>query len=117
VPAAPPSVRRRAEQLRAELLEHDHRYYVLAEPAIPDEAYDALLRELQRIEEAHPELRTPDSPTQRVGGAPTRAFATAAHAPPMLSLANSYSEEEVREFDRRVRGLLAPAEPSYTAEL
>jgi DNA ligase (NAD+) len=107
----------RAETLRTELHEHDYRYYVLAEPTISDEAYDKLMRELQDLEEQHPELRSPDSPTQRVGGQPTKEFATVAHTPPMLSLANSYSEAEIREFDTRVRKLLEGKQPNYVAEL
>jgi DNA ligase (NAD+) len=108
---------RRAEQLRKELHEHDYRYYVLAEPTISDELYDALMRELQDIEEQFPDLRTPDSPTQRVGGEPTKQFATVTHTHPMLSLGNSYSEEEIRDFDRRVRALLENQTPIYVAEL
>jgi DNA ligase (NAD+) len=111
------SIRRRAETLRTELQEHDYRYYVLAEPTIPDETYDALLRELQDLEERHPELRTADSPTQRVGGEPTKEFPTVTHDPPMLSLANTYSAGEVREFDRRVREILGGDPPTYVAEL
>ncbi len=113
----PDSVRTRAEELRREILDHDYRYYVLAEPAIPDEKYDQLILELQNLEAAHPSLVTPDSPTQRVGGRPTKEFATVMHDPPMLSLANSYSEEEIRDFDRRVRELLGTASPVYVAEL
>ncbi len=105
------------ERLRTELNDHDYRYYVLAEPTIPDEEYDALMRQLQELETRYPGLRTPDSPSQRVGGEPTRVFPTVTHAVPMLSLANSYSEEEIREFDRRVRSLLKPDDPVYVAEL
>ncbi len=112
-----PGIRRRIETLRRELHEHDYRYYVLAGPTISDEHYDGLLRELQELEKQHPELRTPDSPTQRIGGEPTREFPTVRHDPPMLSLANSYSEEEIRDFDRRVRGLLKNETPVYAAEL
>ncbi len=112
-----PAIKRRIETLRRELHEHDHRYYVLADPAISDEEYDRLMRELQGLEEKHPELRTPDSPTQRVGGEPTRVFPTVTHDPPMLSLANSYSEEEIRDFDRRVKGILNNETPIYAAEL
>jgi DNA ligase (NAD+) len=108
---------RRAEKLRRDLQEHDYRYYVLAEPSIPDEQYDALIDELDGLERSHPELRTADSPTQRVGGEPTKEFQTVAHSSPMLSLSNSYSEEEIREFDKRIRTLLAPAVPVYVAEL
>ncbi len=115
--AAPDHIVKRIIALRKELHEHDYRYYVLAEPSITDERYDALMRELLDLEGRYPELRSPDSPSQRVGGEPTKAFATVRHDPPMLSLANSYSEEEIREFDRRVRGLLATQEPEYFAEL
>lgn len=117
MPPAPRSVAQRIERLRREIHDHDHRYYVLARPAIEDEAYDRLMRELQELEDAHPELRTPNSPTQRVGGAPTRTFPTVTHDPPMLSLANSYSEEDVRDFDRRVRDLVKGAPLRYVAEL
>jgi DNA ligase (NAD+) len=117
MPAAPPQALRRVEQLRRELHDHDYRYYVLAEPAIADEEYDRLLRELQDFEAKYPELQSPDSPTQRVGGSPTKEFATVVHNPPMLSLANTYSEEEIRDFDRRVRELLEGASPRYVAEL
>ncbi len=113
----PENIRKEAARLRQEILEHDHRYYVLAEPTISDEEYDRLMRELLAIEAAHPSLVTPDSPSQRVGGALTREFATVTHDPPMLSLANSYSEEEIRDFDRRVRELLGGASPVYVAEL
>jgi len=113
----PATAAKRAERLRRELREHDYRYYVLAEPTVTDEEYDLLLRELQNLEEGHPDLRTPDSPTQRVGGMLTKEFATVAHDPPMLSLANSYSEEEIRDFDRRVCELLGNATTAYVAEL
>ncbi len=107
----------RAAELRTEILEHDYRYYVLAAPVITDEAYDRLFRELQDLEAAHPELLTLDSPTQRVGGAPTKEFPSVIHTPPMLSLANSYAEEEIRDFDRRVKELLGTVSPVYTVEL
>jgi DNA ligase (NAD+) len=113
----PATEAKRAERLRRELREHDYRYYVLAEPTVTDEEYDLLLRELQNLEEGHPNLRTPDSPTQRVGGMPTKEFATVTHDPPMLSLANSYSEGEIRDFDRRVCELLGNATTAYVAEL
>ncbi len=115
--AAPDKILKRIAALRKELHEHDYRYYVLAEPSITDEQYDTLMRELMDLEEQYPELKSPDSPSQRVGGEPTKAFATVRHDPPMLSLANSYSEDEIREFDRRVRGLLDGQEPEYFAEL
>ncbi|MEO8167283.1 MAG: NAD-dependent DNA ligase LigA, partial [bacterium] len=96
----------RIEKLRQELHDHDYRYYVLAEPAIADEEYDKLMRELLDLEQQYPELLSVDSPTQRVGGTPTKEFAVVEHTPPMLSLANSYSEEEIREFDTRVNNML-----------
>ncbi len=114
---APRQAVQRAEKLRKDLHEHDYRYYVLAEPTISDEQYDHLLRELLDLETGYPELQTPDSPTQRVGGAPTKIFPTVTHDPPMLSLGNSYSEEEIRDFDRRVRESLGDKTPRYVAEL
>ena len=116
-PSAPRQAAARAEKLRKELHDHDYRYYVLAEPAISDEKYDGLMRELQDIEKSYPDLRSADSPTQRVGGEPTKEFRTVVHDPPMLSLANTYSEEEIRDFDRRVRELLEEKKPLYVAEL
>jgi DNA ligase (NAD+) len=111
------SIVKKAEKLRKELTEHDYRYYVLAQPTISDEHYDKLMRELQDLEAKYPELVTPDSPTQRVGGEPTQIFQTVAHAVPMLSLSNSYSEEDIRDFDRRVRSLLANEKVIYICEL
>ena len=113
----PDKIVARAEKLRKELHEHDYRYYVLAEPTISDAEYDRLMRELQDLEQQYPSLQSPDSPTQRVGGQPTKAFASITHTVPMLSLANSYSEEEIREFDKRVRNILGKEEPRYVAEL
>jgi DNA ligase (NAD+) len=117
MPPAPRQAQKRAEQLCKELHDHDYRYYVLAEPVIADEQYDRLMRELQELEKQYPDLRSPDSPTQRVGGEPTKEFRTVVHDPPMLSLANTYSEEEIRDFDRRVRELLEDQKPLYVAEL
>jgi DNA ligase (NAD+) len=117
MPPIPHNVRSRIETLRKELHEHDYRYYVLAEPTISDELYDKLMRELQDLEQHYPDLQSPDSPTQRVGGKPTKEFATVAHNPPMLSLANSYSEQEIREFDERVQKNLGKELPRYVAEL
>jgi DNA ligase (NAD+) len=117
VPPASRTIIQKIERLRREIHDHDYRYYVLARPVIADEAYDGLMRELQELEDAHPELQSPNSPTQRVGGAPTKAFPTVSHDPPMLSLANSYSEEDVRDFDRRVRETLKGEPARYVAEL
>ena len=89
-------------ELRAELDQHNYRYYVLDEPSVPDAEYDRLFRELQALEAEHPELVTPDSPTQRVGGAALSAFTQVRHEVPMLSLGNAFEENDLREFDRRV---------------
>jgi DNA ligase (NAD+) len=109
---------RRARELREAIGHHDYRYYVLDDPEIDDAAYDALMRELVELEAKHPELVTPDSPTQRVGGAPSAAFATVTHRQPMLSLENALDEEEARAFDRRVRERLGAGEEAvaYVAE-
>lgn len=98
-----PDDKRRIEQLREEIRRHDWLYYVKAAPEISDRQYDKLMDELKRLEGKHPELVTPDSPTQRVGGEPVEGFPTVAHSVPMLSIDNTYSPDEVREFDRRVR--------------
>lgn len=101
--SAPAAVRRRAKRLRAEIDRHNYRYHVLDDPEIPDAEYDRMLRELQALEEKHPDLVVPESPTQRVGGAPIAVFAEVRHRKPMLSLDNAFSREEVVAFDRRVR--------------
>ncbi|MCF7935236.1 MAG: NAD-dependent DNA ligase LigA [Synergistales bacterium] len=100
---APREKERRARALREELKEHAYRYYVLDAPTIDDDRYDAMLRELADLEAAYPELRTADSPTQRVGGAPREAFVKVRHAIPMLSLDNVFNDGEVRHFVERVR--------------
>jgi DNA ligase (NAD+) len=103
--------------LRAEIEHHEHLYYVLDAPEIDDLAYDALLRKLKDLEAAHPELVTPDSPTQRVGGKAKDGFTKVPHSRPMLSLDNVNSEEELREWDTRVRALAGEnAEVSYVCE-
>ncbi|WP_373045645.1 NAD-dependent DNA ligase LigA [Vulgatibacter sp.] len=114
-----PEVSRRVEELREEIRDHDHRYYVLDQPIISDAAYDKLSRELQELEAAHPELRTPDSPTQRVGGAPAPGFAKVVHRRPMLSLANVFDEGELEDFDAGLRRRLDLGEGQpirYTCE-
>jgi DNA ligase (NAD+) len=111
------SILKKVEKLRRELADHDYRYYVLAEPTITDEAYDQLMRELVSLETEYPQYITPDSPTQRVGGEPTKVFPTVEHTIPMLSLANTYSESEVLDFDRRVRDLLGSESFQYVCEL
>lgn len=106
-----PDPRKRAQELRAQIEDANHRYYILDDPAITDAEFDALLRELIEIEAAHPDLRTPDSPTQRVGATPSERFAPFEHSQPMLSLANAFDDAELRAFDERVRKL-ASAAPS-----
>jgi DNA ligase (NAD+) len=108
---------RRAAELRAELRRHEHLYYVLDAPEITDAAYDALMNELKQLEAAHPELLTPDSPTQRVGGKPAEGFRKVAHSRPMLSLDNVYSAEELAAWDARCRELAGPLTVEYIAEL
>jgi DNA ligase (NAD+) len=105
------------EQLRADLRLHEHNYYVLDQPEISDAEYDAMMRRLGELEVAHPELASPDSPTERVGGKPREGFVKARHSSPMLSLDNAMNEGELRDFDRRVRELLGDAPYRYTAEL
>jgi DNA ligase (NAD+) len=106
ITASAEETRRRVEALREEIRRHDHAYYVLDRPEISDEEYDRLFDELRRLEQAHPELVTPDSPTQRVGGAPLPAFSQVRHSVPMLSLDSVTTPEEVRQFDRRIRQAL-----------
>src|SRR5207249_11160079 len=105
------------EQLRDALRHHEHLYYVLDNPEITDAEYDAMMRQLQDLEAKHPELVTPDSPSQRVGGKPREGFVKVPHTSPMLSLDNALNEDELREFDRRVRELLGSAKYEYVAEL
>lgn len=112
-----PSPAERAQTLREQINEHNYLYYVLNQPAISDREFDALLEELERIESEHPELITPDSPTQRVGSDLSSEFPTVAHVRPMLSLANTYSEQEARDFDRRVREGLGNQIYRYVTEL
>ena len=107
----------RAARLRAELLRHAHAYYVLDAPAIPDAEYDRMFRELQAIEDAHPRLRVPDSPTRRVGGAPLAGFAEITHRQPMLSLNNAFELAEMEAFDKRVREGLDVELVAYAVEL
>jgi DNA ligase (NAD+) len=110
----------RAEELRREIEKHNYAYYVLDQPTVSDATYDALMRELIEIETACPELVTPDSPTQRIGAAPSAAFAPHTHRVPMLSLGNAFSLGELRDWDARVKrflGLAADAPVEYAVEL
>jgi DNA ligase (NAD+) len=110
-------VNKRIEELRTEIRRHEHLYYVMDAPAISDAEFDALMNELKRLEAQHPELISPDSPTQRVGGKPAEGFQKVRHSRPMLSLDNAYSEEELRDWDRRVHELAGSLPVEYTAEL
>ena len=103
----PASVRQRVERLRAEIERHNYRYHVLDDPEIPDSEYDGLLRELQELEREHPALVIPESPTQRVGGAPVAAFAQVRHRTPMLSLDNAFASRgghRIRQARSRAPG-------------
>ncbi len=111
------NARREIERLRREITKHEELYYVHDAPEISDVEYDALLLGLQGLEDAHPDLRTPDSPTQRVGGRPATEFQQHAHRHPMLSLDNSYNIEDLRAFDERSRKLADGRKVTYVAEL
>ena len=105
------------DELREKLHHHDYLYYVLDRPEVSDAEYDRLMRRLKELEAAHPDLITPDSPTQRVGGKAREGFVKVRHSSPMLSLDNALNEDEMREFDRRVRDLLGGQPYEYVAEL
>jgi len=112
------SVEKKIEQIREQILRHDYNYYVLTEPVISDENYDKLVKELEKLETENPYLITPDSPTQRVGKDLTKEFNPVKHKIPMLSLANSYDEEDLIDFDRRVKESLQESEEvEYVVEL
>ena len=111
------SIQKEIETLSRKILDHDYRYYILAQPVISDEEYDNLMRRLQELERQYPALATSDSPAQRVGGQITKEFSTVTHAVPMLSLSNAYSESEVRDFDRRVRETLVNETYQFVCEL
>ncbi|MBO9663937.1 NAD-dependent DNA ligase LigA [Dokdonella sp.] len=106
----------RAAELRARIEDANYRYHVLDDPDLPDAEYDKLMRELEALETEHPELATPDSPTQRVGSTPSSAFATVLHEIPMLSLANAFSDEEVEDFVRRIVERLEIEQPLFSVE-
>jgi DNA ligase (NAD+) len=112
-----PAVEKKIEALREKIRHHEYRYYVLDAPEISDAEFDALMNELKRLEAEHPKLITPDSPTQRVGGKPREGFVKAKHSSPMLSLDNAYSEEELRDWERRVDELSGRTDIEYMCEL
>jgi len=107
----------RIAELRQKLEYHNYLYYVKDDPEISDAEYDRMFRELLELEKEHPELASPDSPTQRVGGEPLERFNKVEHHAPMLSLANAFSEEELRAFNRRVCNLLDREDVAYVTEL
>src|SRR3977135_673576 len=110
--SAPP-IEKKIEALREKIRHHEYRYYVLDDPEISDANFDKLMNELKRLEAEHPELVTPDSPTQRVGGKPREGFVKAKHSSPMLSLDNAYNEEELRDWERRGGELDGGTPPQY----
>jgi len=117
--SAPSTIKKQVESLRKQIRHHNHQYHVLDEPEVPDVEYDRLMRELQALEAEHPDLITTDSPTQRVGAEPVKTFGTIEHQLPMLSLDNAFSEDELRDFHRRVTNRLEVdinTELSYSAE-
>ncbi len=112
------NIKQKLDSLKDKIRDHDYKYYVLADPVISDEKYDSLVKELEKLESKYPELITPDSPTQRVGKDLTKDFPHVTHKIPMLSLANTYNEEELFDFDKRVRNLLPENEKvEYIVEL
>src|SRR6476659_6275987 len=113
------TIEQRLTELREQIRHHEERYYIQNAPEISDEEFDRLLHELERLEAEHPDLVTPDSPTQRVAGRPIEGFQTVEHRQPMLSLDNSYNDDELRAFDERVRkgAGLGEAPVVYVAEL
>ncbi|HEV2114938.1 MAG TPA: NAD-dependent DNA ligase LigA, partial [Terriglobales bacterium] len=115
--AAEKDISRRIEELREQIRYHEHRYYVLDDPELSDADFDRLMQELKKLEAAHPELITPDSPTQRVGGKPREGFVKMPHSSPMLSLDNAYNEQELRDWERRVHELSGRNTVDYVCEL
>ena len=116
-PVMAKDIAQRIEELREEIRRHDRLYYVENAPEISDREYDMLFAELKELESQHPELVTPDSPTQRVAGEPLEAFATVRHAVPMLSIDNTYDPDELRDFDKRVAKALRGEDYDYVVEL
>ena len=116
-PISADEARGRIAELRRDLVRHEHRYYVLDDPDVTDAEFDAMMRELERLEARFPELVTPDSPTQRVGGAPREGVEKAAHSSVMLSLDNAFDDAELRDFDRRARELAEAETLDYVGEL
>lgn len=110
-------IKKKIEELKKQIIRHNKKYYVDNKPEISDSEYDGIMDELKRLEESHPDLMSPDSPTQRVGGEALKGFKTVEHRVPMLSMDNTYSPEEIIEFDERVRKNLEVEKPGYVVEL
>ena len=108
---------KKIDSLRDKIRHHEYLYYVLDNPELTDAEFDKLMNELKKLEAEHPELITPDSPTQRVGGKPREGFVKVKHSSPMLSLDNAYSEEELRDWERRVHELSGESRIDYVCEL
>ena len=117
MPAAAKDVERKIETLREKIRQHEYLYYVLDQPEISDAEFDKLMKQLKDLEAEHPDLITADSPTQRVGGKPREGFVKVTHSSPMLSLDNTYSEEELRDWERRVHELSGRKDVEYVCEL
>ncbi len=116
MPAAK-DVEKKIEALRDKIRHHEYLYYVLDQPEISDQEFDQLMQQLKDLEAEHPSLITPDSPTQRVGGKPREGFVKVRHSSPMLSLDNTYNEEELRDWERRVHELSGRNDVDYVCEL
>src|SRR6266853_3907524 len=117
MPRRAPDIEHQIEDLRDKIRHHEHLYYVLDAPELSDADFDRLMQELKRLEAEHPELITPDSPTQRVGGKPREGFVKVQHSRAMLSLDNAYNEQELRDWDRRVHELAGSDKIEYVCEL
>jgi len=117
MPAASKDVDKKIAALREKIRHHEHLYYVLDNPEISDADFDKLMQQLKDLESQHPSLVTPDSPTQRVGGKPREGFVKVPHSSPMLSLDNTYNEEELRDWERRVHELTGRSDVDYVCEL
>src|SRR5438067_10237516 len=117
MPSAAKNIDQRLESLREKIRQHEYRYYVLDDPEISDAEFDRLMNELKNLEAEHPDLITPDSPTQRVGGKPREGFVKVRHSSPMLSLDNAYNEEDLRAWERRVHELTGSKTVEYVCEL
>jgi len=117
MPAATKDVEKKIDALREKIRHHEHLYYVLDNPTISDPDFDKLMQQLKDLEAENPSLMTQDSPTQRVGGKPREGFVKVPHSSPMLSLDNTYNEEELRDWERRVHELSGRSDVDYVCEL